>query len=173
MKRPLLFNVPTMNEMSLKMRKAYGLYYKGMRIKPNLKIIKEFIKWQKSFKSFNAKNATIHQKENEFLQGIATDFIKKANANEQLLLSVIDQLPEQQPYSSTLPELQQGLLNSELRTFQWRWMLAYRLHSEIVGTLVPLTLKNDSQQDIQKKVGLRETHEGSTHWILIIEEALK
>lgn len=167
MQKPLIFMVPSPGK-SPEIRKAWGAYYKGIPIRPNLKILKKFIQWQEKelFMGFDriVSDLQIREREAKFLTDLTKDILSRADTVEKLLHANIENLPDLAPYSPTLPFVQQALLNRPLRTMAWRREFSTLLYSEIIGQYVYIN---------QEKKSLEATLQNTKHWIGIIEEALK
>ncbi len=166
MKNPLMFPVPTLENNSPDLRHALSIYYKGMPIKPNLTLLKEFIHWQHKMrlKYFSSPtDLNIRNTEKSYLVALTKDFMLRVSQIEKLLHENQQSLPENKKFAQNLPDIQQGLLDSTLRTQEWKSNFAYFFHSKIINEYIWID-------------GIRLSILGNKNqtagWIRVIKEAL-
>jgi hypothetical protein len=166
--KPLIFKIPAMSNRSRQLKQAFSAYHKGIEIKPDITILTEFIIWQRrllnSYFDIQPSNMDIHNKNVEFLTAMTSEFMARAAIIEKLLRDNIEKLPDQQICSSNLSFRDQCLLNSSLRTMEWRREFADYFHTQIISEYVWIE---------KKKVSLERGKHETAHWIGIIEEALQ
>ena len=164
MQKTLIFKVPIAN-ISPDMRQVLAIYYKGIPIKPNKKILSEFIRWQGQVleRNFKVKPSSldISEKENDFLIKITRDFLINAEKKVNLLKKHIEKLPDKKICSAKLPFIQQALLDSSLRTMEWRREFSRKMYAEIKDTLVWVN---------HEQMALQNSH---LDWLDVIEGVLR
>lgn len=167
MQKPLMFGVPMMNERSRELKKAWAIYHKGITIQLNTALLTEFVLWQKGLLSshfdIQPSDMDIQKRITEFLVAITHDFMARAATIEKLLRDNIEKLPDKKMCLSTLPFIKQALLDSSLRTMEWRREFADYLHTEIISQYVWVN---------KKRIALEAGKHETANWMGIIEGAL-
>lgn len=129
MRAPICIDAPS---SSLGLKKLLSLYYKGVeRLSVPASLRLEYIQWRNGVKGNVDLGLETREKHREFITRITRHFLLLARDSKELLDSNRLRLPDSRPYSHNLSPLQQGLLDPELRTGNWKYDFARQVSRKI------------------------------------------
>ncbi|WGO99629.1 hypothetical protein QFX18_06070 [Saccharophagus degradans] len=121
MQSVLFFDAP---KESAAEKRALSLFYKGMAIRPDKKVMEEYFTWREAIiQSQGHATGDMANKEQEalFIERLCCGLMNIANRSSNLLQQSVDFLPPSKSLvSDDLDDVQRGLLDPEFRDLAWR-----------------------------------------------------